>query len=225
MKKLLSILLCTLIGLFSLVPGAFAYTKDDKILALEQFRDCAFQPEYGDEGRTYTVRWEAPIHVYLGGDYTDADVAFFYNFISYLTENIYGMPEIRITPSIDDANVRMYFSPIDDMALYASNYTEGNWGFFTFWYDGTRITSAEIAIAADVTTQEEHYHLMVEEFVGVLGLANDHYLNYNSILFADQNETYTLTEADRLMLEFLYHPDIPSGITWKEIEPLLNSMY
>ena len=225
MKRISFILLAMLIAFTVFVPAACAYTKDDKILALEQFRDCAFQPEYGDSARNYTVRWEKPIHVYLGGDYTDADIAFFYNLISYLMENVTGMPEIRITPAAYDANILMYFSPIDDMGLYASGYIEGNWGFFTFWNDGSQITNAEIAIAADVTTQEEHYHLMVEEFVGVLGLANDHYLNYDSILFADQNETYALTEADRLMLEFLYHPDIPSGLTWSEIEPLLKSMY
>ncbi|MBR3927465.1 MAG: DUF2927 domain-containing protein [Clostridia bacterium] len=223
--KRISFLLSILIALHVLTPGAYAYTKDDKILALEQFRDCAFAAEYCNNTRNYTVRWDKPIHVYLGGNYTDADISFFYSFISYLMDNISGIPEICITPAEYLADVRMYFSPLSDMGLYASNYREGNWGFFTFWNDGDQITNAEIAIAADVTTQEVRFHLIAEEFVGVLGLANDHYLNYDSILFADQNETYALTEADRLMLEFLYHPNIPAGLTWSEIEPLLLDMY
>lgn len=226
MKRILSFALI-LFSLFTFLPynSAHAYTKNDYQMALDQFYDCAFSAEYGGAGRDYTVRWERPIDVYFSGDYSGDDVAFFYQFITALYENVYGMPVIRLTTSESESNVQFYFTDLDNIATYIDSYQEGNWGYFTFWHSGSAITHAKIGIATDVTNQKHRNHLLMEEFVGALGLANDHYLSKKSILYGKWTETQHLTEADWLMLRFLYDPAISSGLTWNEISPILDKRY
>lgn len=226
MKRILTLLVVFIMALTNLPATAkvvydFSEYKD----ALNQFEACAFSAEYGGDGRDYTVRWIDSLHVYFEGDYTDSDIAFFYRFVSELTRKIDGIPEIRITSDKYDSNVQIYFTPLDRMDDYLSNYTEGNWGYFTYWNMGSYITELEIGIATDVTTQRQRYHLLMEEFVGGLGLANDHYLSDDSILYGVWTETQSLTTADWLMIQFLYDDRIPAGLTWNQIKPLIERYY
>lgn len=226
LKRILSLALVLLMTLALLPPQkALAYSSRDLSTALEQFRDCAFSAEYGGNGRDYTVRWEKPIHVYMSGDYTDKDVAFFFRFVMELTQNVPGLPEIRLVNTLEDSNIQMYFAPLDSLHTYISSYTEGNWGYFTFWHSGSGITRAKIAISTDVTDQTQRNHLLMEEFVGVLGLANDHYLDKKSILYGKWTETQKLTDADWLMLSFLYDQRFSAGLTWNEIAPSIEALY
>lgn len=229
MKRFTAFLLITVIILLSCMPAAFAekirYSSSDLRTAFQQFEECAFSAEYGGEGRDYTVRWQKPIAVYFYGNYTNDDLAFFFRFATELTENVPGMPEIRLTTLKDESNVQIYFTKLNKMGDFLSSYTEGNWGYFTFWHSGNSITRAEIAVATDVTNQKQRYHLIMEEFVGALGLANDHYLNRKSILYGEWTEVQTLTTADWLMLEFLYDTRLSSGQTWRELKPQLEKLY
>lgn len=228
MKRIFAFLLWIAL-LLSCISSASAapsrYTSNDLEKAFQQFEKCAFSAEYGGEGRDYTVRWQKPIAVYFSGNYTNDDLAFFFRFATELTENISGMPEIRLTTLKDESNVQIYFTKLNKMGDFLSSYTEGNWGYFTFWHSGNSITRAEIAVATDVTNQKQRYHLIMEEFVGALGLANDHYLNRKSILYGEWTEVQTLTTADWLMLEFLYDTRLSSGQTWRELKPQLEKLY
>lgn len=229
MKRFTAFLLMTAIILLSCMPAAFAekirYSSSDLRTAFQQFEECAFSAEYGGEGRDYTVRWQKPIAVYFSGDYTNDDLAFFFRFATELTENVPGMPEIRLTTLKDESNVQIYFTKLNKMGDFLSSYTEGNWGYFTFWHSGNSITRAEIAVATDVTNQKQRYHLIMEEFVGALGLANDHYLNRKSILYGEWTEVQSLTDADWLMLQFLYDERLEAGQTWHALKPKLEKLY
>lgn len=228
MKRFLAVFLMVML-LLSCVSAAFAgasrYTSSDRKKAFQQFEECAFSAEYGGNGRDYTVRWEKPIAVYFEGDYSDDDLAFFFRFALELTENIPGMPEIRLTTDKEESNIRIYFTKLNKIGDYLSSYTEGNWGYFTFWHSGNSITRAEIGIAADVTSQKQRNHLIMEEFVGTLGLANDHYLDRKSILYGEWTEVQSLTSADWLMLEFLYDTRFEAGQTWNALKPQLEKYY
>jgi len=228
MKRIFAFLLWIAL-LLSCISSASAapsrYTSNDLEKAFQQFEKCAFSAEYGGTGRDYTVRWQKPIAVYFSGNYTNDDLAFFFRFATELTENVPGMPEIRLTTLKDESNVQIYFTKLNKMGDFLSSYTEGNWGYFTFWHSGNSITRAEIAVATDVTNQKQRYHLIMEEFVGALGLANDHYLNRKSILYGEWTEVQTLTTADWLMLEFLYDTRLSSGQTWRELKPQLEKLY
>ena len=226
MKRILTLLVVLTIALSHLPAMAYvAYDYTEYKDALDQFEACAFSAEYGGEGRDYTVRWRDSINVYFEGDYTDSDIAFFYRFVTELTQKIDAIPEIRITADRYDSNVQIYFTPLDRMGDYLSNYTEGNWGYFTYWNSGSYITNLEIGIATDVTTQRQRYHLLMEEFVGGLGLANDHYLGEDSILYGVWTETQSLTTSDWLMIQFLYDDRIPAGLTFEQAKPLIEKYY
>ena len=226
MKRILT-LLVILITVVSCVPASakVAYDYGEYKDALDQFEACAFSAEYGGGGRDYTVRWRDSLNVYFEGNYTDADIAFFYRFVSELTQRIDAIPEIRITADRYDSNVQIYFTSLDQLDDCLSNYTEGNWGYFTYWNSGAYITDLEIGIATDVTTQRQRNHLPMEEFVGGLGLANDHYLDEDSILYGVWTETQSLTTADWLMIQFLYDDRIPAGLTFNEAKPLIEKYY
>ncbi len=228
MKRFIASLL-VIVLLLSCMPAAFAetlrYSSGDLRTAFRQFEECAFSAEYGGEGRDFTVRWQKPIAVYFFGDYSDADLAFFFRFATELTENVPGMPEIRLTTNKAESNIQIYFTKLSKMGDYLSSYTEGNWGYFTFWYSGNSITRAEIAISTDVTNQKQRNHLLMEEFVGALGLANDHYIDRKSILYGEWTEVQSLTTADWLMLEFLYDARLSAGQTWNALKPELEKLY
>ena len=226
MKRILSLVIVLILAMTAIsADTAFAYTQKQRQTALDQFRACAFNAEYGGEGRDFIVRWESPIRVYFEGDYSDSDIAFFFRFITELTSKVDGIPVIGLTTSEKESNIQIYFTDLKKMGDYIPNYTEGNWGYFTFWYSGNKCTRAKIAIATDVTNQKQRNHLLMEEFIGALGLANDHYLDKKSILYGKWTETQTLTEADWLMLSFLYDSKISTGLKWKEAFAILDKYY
>ncbi len=228
MKHFLSSLLAIVLllaGLSSASASALRYNSFDRKTALEQFEACAFSAEYGGEGRDFIVRWEQPISIYFSGDYTNDDLAFFFRFLTELTEKVEGLPEIRLTTDQSESNVQIYYTTLDQMGDYISSYTEGNWGYFTFWYTNNVITELQIAVATDVTNQYQRNHIIMEEFAGGLGLAYDHYIDEDSILYGVWTETQTLTDADWLMIQFLYDERFSVGQTWNELKRPLEKYY
>ena len=228
MKRLFTVFLA-IVFLFSFVSVTFAdsmrFTSSDRQKAFQQFEACAFSAEYGGGDRDYTARWEKPIVVYFIGNYTDSDLAFFFRFALELAENVPGMPEIRLTTDKDESNIQIYFTSLDKLSESLSSYTEGNWGYFTFWNSGSSITNAEIGISTDVTNQQQRNHILMEEFVGALGLANDHFLYEDSILYGNWTEVQSLSNADWLMLKFLYDTRFSAGLTWQALKPELEKFY
>lgn len=182
-------------------------------LALEQAKICAFSVEYGDGGGQ-VHKWTDPIRVYFSGNYTKEDLAFFYQFIQDMSENVPNCPPISLVNRKEDANVCFYYVRLKEMGTYISGYTEGNWGYFTFWWNGSGdINRMDIGIAYDKTNQKERNHLAMEEFIGGLGLTNDHYLDQKSILYQGWTTVQQPTDADWRMMRMLYDPRIVSGMT------------
>ena len=222
MRKLIAFILCAL--LLMQMPALAAQSAHD--LALEQVKVCAFSAEYNNGGRDFVARWTDDIKVYIEGSYTNSDLAFFYSFIKDLADNVPGMPSVSIVNSEGEANVNMYFIKYNQMSSYLDNYTEGNWGYFTFWWNGFgNIDRAKIGIAYDKCDQEARNHLMMEEFIGMLGLANDHYLDSRSILYQKWTTVQKLTEADWIMLRMLYNDKIRSGMKYNEAINVMKNVY
>lgn len=228
MNRIFSLALI-LVFLLSSIPTAhaddFSYRKSDLNTALQQMEVSAFSSEFGWDGRDYTVRWQVPLSVYFFGDYTDRDLAFFFRFITELTEKVPGLPEIHLTTDKDASNVQICYTTLDQMSESVFNYTEGNWGYFSFWNTDSSISRLEIAVAADVTNQIQRNHIIMEEFVGGLGLANDHYIDEKSILYGEWTQTQTLTNADWLTLRILYDERFDAGLKWNELKPLIEQYY
>ncbi|MBQ4088728.1 MAG: DUF2927 domain-containing protein [Clostridia bacterium] len=187
--------------------------------AVELLRECAFSSEYewGDGERSRLIRWEAPLNVYVGGEPGEDDMEFLTQFFTQLQLRVPMFPTIAFTEDESAANVRYYFVPLDDMGEYVSNYTEGNWGYVSFWWNGDfELYDIEIAIATDVTAQPDRNHLMMEEFINGSGISNDHYAYSDSITYQPWTACQTPSELDFAMLNLIYSDFARAGMTEEE---------
>ena len=218
MKKLTA-LICVLMMLICTAAPALAATKfsastpkDAQLKALSLVERCGFSSEY--QGTRDMVRWETPIRIYVGGKPTKADLNTLDNFLIQLSSRVPGLPNITRVSSESSANVKIYFVPLKQLGNYVPGYVSGNWGMFHYNYTSWKITNAEIGIATDKTNQKSRNHLIMEELVGALGLANDHNSYSDSILYQPWTTTQELSEVDWMMLNMLYHKDVYPGMTW-----------
>ena len=198
--------------------------KEGKQLALSLLHTCAFYSEYGSgtDGRTL-ARWEEPIRVWVGGTATANDLKELDSFLMQLSFRVPHMPPITRVSSQDDANMQIFFVKLANMEKYVSGYVRGNWGFFSYFDEDGVINRAEIAIARDKANQKARYHILKEEIVGALGLANDHEVYKDSILYQKWTTVRELSDVDWLMLNMLYSVNTAPGMTWTEAESSLRS--
>lgn len=181
--------------------------------ALQLMHVCGFGSEY-QGSRDALVRWDTPIRIYVGGKPTKADLNTLDTFLMQLAAYVPGLPNITRVSNESSANMKIYFVPLRQLGQYVPGYVSGNWGMFHYNYTSWRITNAEIGIATDKTNQKSRNHLIKEEIVGALGLANDHDSYSDSILYQPWTTTQELSEVDWMMLNMLYHPDVYPGMTW-----------
>ncbi len=222
MKKFLR-LFVLLLALSLTVPSALAASsfyasdaRDAKLKALECLRNSAFGSEY-NSSTDRLVRWDSPIRIYVGGNPTQQDMNTLRSFIMELNLRVPELPNITLVNREADSNVQYFFVPLRQMGNYVSNYTEGNWGYVSYRYQNYRIYTARIAIAADATNQRQRNHLIMEEFVGGLGMGNDHYLYSDSIIYQPWTEVQAPSEVDWLMLNMVYSPHVQPGMSYTQV--------
>lgn len=194
-----------------LIPGfasAQEYQVQDaasvRLDAMDLLDICAFSAEYNSDDRNYLIRWENPLQVYVGGDPSGADIEFMEQFFTQLQLRVPLFPGISFTSDKEASNVQFYFVPLDKMDDYITNYTEGNWGYVTYWWSNYRMSGIEIGIATDVTTQKERNHLIMEEFINGSGISNDHYVYSDSITYQEWTTVQSPSELDWAMLNLIY---------------------
>ncbi len=228
MKKGIALLLMLALLLPAAAIGtdfAASDISDARRKALDVFRLCAYSAEYGDGRRDFLVRWEKPVRICTAGNPTREDLQTLDRFILELGMRVPCLPPVTRTNSQSQADIVMHFCPLREMGARVPDYREGNWGYFTFRYSSYRINQATIAIATDVTNQLERNHLIQEELVGALGLANDHRVYADSILYQEWTTVQRLSEVDWLMLNFLYSPLVKPGDKWTTTERALRKFY
>ena len=221
--------------MFCLVPGvgsaAGAFSCSDaeqaRRLALDCLMVCGFSQEYGFDGSedntSKLCRWKDTLRICVSGNPGGQDLAELNEFIMECATHCPNLPNIRIVNDPGQANVTLWYGPLDQMKDHVSYYVEGNWGYFSYRYDGGfNNTLGEIAIATDVNTQESKNHLLREELVGVLGLTNDHDLYSDSILYSEWTTTQELSDVDWLMLNMLYDRDLKPGMSAGEARAILE---
>lgn len=222
MKKLLSLLLCLMLiaGSMSSAIAAAKFApsgvQDAQQKAMELMRIVAFNSEYGSGHNL--VRWERPIRIYVGGIPTSQDRRTIDDFILELACHVPMMPNVTVVSRESEANITIWFGPLKQLRDHVTDYHEGNWGAFHYWYSSYRITRAEIGIASDVTSQKERNHLIMEELIGVFGLGNDQDDYSDSIVYQPWTTTQELSDVDWLMMNMLYHPDVTPGMSWSQFE-------
>ena len=190
--------------------------------ALALFCECAFHPEFGSSPSSgLLTRWESEITVFAGGNPEKEDLAVLDAFLAELSARVPGLPPVRRVSLSRDAAVRVWYVPLRMLPSYIEGYVDGNWGFFHFDTSGSRIVSARIGIASDVTEQEERNHLMNEELVGALGLPGDHMRYSDSILYDAWTTVQELSEVDWRMLNLLYSSAVSPGMTEQQARDAL----
>ena len=229
MKRFLSLLLALalLLPAAALASEQFGYTDaaDARRQALEAFRVCAFSAEYHNNGRDSIVRWEEPIRVFAAGKPGATDLRRLDEFLTQLSLRVPGLPVISRVDAQSQANVVIHYCRLSEMPSLIPSYVSGNWGYFSFQSSGGRIISSTIGIAYDVCDQQARNHLMMEELTGCLGLANDHNLYRDSILYQPWTTVQSLSEVDWIMLNYLYSPLVSPGDTWNTVERAIRERY
>ena len=200
--------------------------EDARTKALNCMMTCAFSTEWDAKGGSSSsvklMRWEKTIKIFVAGSPEQDDLDQLDLFIMEIATHCPNMPNIRIVNSEKDANIVIYYGPLDQLSKHVDYYHEGNWGAFSYRYDSTHaMTSGKIGIATDRNTTDSKRHLLREELVGLFGLTNDHNYYTDSILYQEWTTTGQLSEVDWLMLNMLYDPALKCGMDAKEANEIL----
>lgn len=226
------VFLLVLLLAFSLaLPAQAAFLVQDESQALrEAFAAAAFRAEYDVQGRDELRRWQSPIRVYTTGTPTAQDLATLATFIDQLGQMVFGLPPVSLVSHPQQANVTLTFAPLDTLGTALPTYVSGNWGFFSFWNDADGVIyEAQAVIASDVTSQQDRNHLILEEFTGLLGLANDIEGQPDSIIYQPWTTTQQLSLLDWQLLNLLYDERLSPGMSqaqafeamgWGRVPPL-----
>ena len=193
--------------------------------AVEGFYQAAFDAEFGDTGRDELIRWQIPLSIFIKGEPVAEDLRVLERLMENLAEIVPGMPGMSFAESEKEANVVIAFVPFESMPEYLVNYEDDNWGYMNCFSDDTTIRYGMIAIASDVTAQEDRTHLIQEEFINMLGLTEDIDNIPQSIIYQPYTVTADLCEEDYEMLSLLYGPYLPYGISRGEARTALEEMF
>lgn len=222
--------LCAL--LLMIVPAAAETFSADtayeaRMKALEVFDVCALTMEFpganAQQGRL--IRWEKSIRVFVSGSPTREDQRFLNDFLMQLALRVPTLPNITITDRESNANMLVYYVPLNRMRSVIPDYVEGSWGMFHYEYNDWKMSKAWVGIATDVTNQRERNHLIQEEIVGALGLLNDHYFYEDSIVYQPWTTVQELSEVDWIMLNMLYSPLVSPGMNQTQLHRVFQNAW
>lgn len=194
---------------------------------LMYFNEVCLDSEYINGGDPSVVqKWTSPIYFYLHGNYSDEDYNVIYEFTDYLN-GIYGFPGMYEAYDEYSANLDIYFCSKDEMTDLIgqqTNYEELD-GAVNFWYDEyDRIYSGIICYRNDLDRHLKN-SVILEEIYNGLGPVQDTEIREDSIIYSQYSEPQELTQIDKVILEFLYHPDVNCSMTASECEEVIRYIY
>ena len=220
LKKALALALAALLLIGLSLPAAVAELTVEEVQKAFEF--AAFGSEYGAQVNKIR-RWAKPIVIQVVGDATEEDLATINKFIDQLNLRVNGLPKVSLATAKQKANLTIYFDKLDNLPSLLESYVPGNWGYFAYWNDsGNRMTKAVVLISTDVTDQAARNHLLMEEIVGLLGLANDIDTHEDSIIYQPWTTTQQLSELDWELLDLLYDSRLKPGMTVKQARKALD---
>jgi len=118
-----------------------------------------------------------------------------------------------------NADINIYFVPVDEAADYVPGYDQYSLGYFTFYNEPSgELEGADIMVATDWTSQVLRAHLIREELTQSFGLAKDSDEYPDSIFYQSYSEVQKYSPMDEAIIKLLYLPEIKVGFTKKQIE-------
>lgn len=190
------------------------------------FRDVALSVE--GSGYTDTVKkWVIPMRYSIEGTMTDRDREVFAEVTSAMN-SVPGFPGIYEAAPGEEPNLKLYFC---DDEWFENSFFRSKNVFAIFIHDAdlfggkSDITSASIAFRCSMS-QEYRNAVIWEELLQASGLMNDSFLHEDSLFYQEHwkhqdNGVQKPTELDWLLFQFLYHPAIRPGMTFRQCQPML----
>ncbi len=201
----------------TVAPRTGGYTAPE----IDYLQAIAFGFEYG--GAAAVIRkWGVNPRIRVFGTPTTEDMAVLEDVISDL--NLL-MEEVQVELVDSDPTVEVHFAPIAQFPSILPSYVEGNWGYFSVWFDGaSRIYKSVVLLASDVADQEDRNHLLREEVTQMLGLAKDSGAYPNSIFYQGWTTTQSYDPIDEALIEMLYRPHLFPGVGYRQAVDVLRTL-
>ncbi len=185
-------------------PTPIAYND-----AVEYFLEIAIWEGYG-----LVMRWETPINVQIGGNYTDED---YNNIIDHLDIfNAMGcFPPISVVES--DANMLIYFLPREEVTEYVYNYDGETLSCHHILVnDDSQFEKITGVVVTDFITQEEKKFASLGVLAQGLGLFQYSNKYSDSIFYFESKYDWTgvqeYSEMDYAIMRILYSDAISTGM-------------
>ncbi len=196
-------------------------TGEDKSLTKAYFREIVFGNEWSP-ARQQLSKWEKPVYIYTTGDFSPALKTALAEIIIEL--EVLTSLRLEVVKDSTKANclifagqAQKYWQTIEPNARHFLRKNKGF--FFIMLAKDKTISRASILIdtsaALDLKVQK---HLLREELTQALGLVNDSWKYPDSIFYQGWTKTQQYSPLDKAIIKQLYHPEIKSGMTWKEIQ-------
>ena len=191
------------------------YTEQE----LKYFFETALGSEFG-VSNPEIHKWTEDIRIKVNGTPTNADLDSLSQVISELKSLIRS---ISIDIVIQDPNIDIYFTAVDQFSSIEPAYVPGNMGFFWGWWDSDgSIYKGKILIATDGVSQQERSHLIREELSQSLGIMNDSYRYEDSIFYQGWTDTINYAPIDRVVISLLYDSRLIPGMTKDQVINVLQ---
>lgn len=193
-------------------PSRINTTGYDDGTVLSYFREIAFGAELGDPVDAVR-KWTSPVYYEIHGAATEGDLALLVRLVAAL-DTVEGFPGMYdAAASETQPNFQIYFMNAADIPLLDAG-AENSWGLATtWWYSATKVIhSARVAVASDVTTQEQRNAVILEETIQALGLTQDSYTYPESLFYQGETEPQWPPEIDWALVRLLYNTRIQAGM-------------
>ena len=189
------------------------------------FNEVCLDSEIYHSGDPSVVqKWTEPIRYSVKGDPTPEDLTVLEGFTQWLN-TVKGFPGIARAQPEEWVNLRINFVDAQNLEWIMGPDYSGLDGALTFWYDDDNsIYDCVICVRSDVH-QYLRNSVILEELYNGLGPVQDTQLRSDSIIYQQYAEPQSLTEADKLILKLLYHPDMERGMNAEACEAVIRSLY
>lgn len=216
-----------------------ACSKDEEIPAYEltrseaeakaYFKNIALGFEAGGASEI-TRRWQSPVSIFVGGDYTLQNMNELNLTIAQLNEVIAPTTYIEIVTDTTQSNCYFHFGSAQsyiDIFPDMENSLRGNVAYFNLWWNNNELNRSRIFI--DNTVEDfEQQSTIREELAQSLGLGKDSPLYPNSIFYetsTDGGFAPSYSSLDLEIIRLLYHPMMEVGLNELAVDGRINSIY
>lgn len=194
--------------------------------ALEYFPEIAGGNEFNTTIPHNILRWKAsvPVRIRYNKDVTSEDIEVIEKIIPPM-QTLTGI-DIKQASGGETVTHEIYVLPLAQMEGVMDFFVPNNWGLFNYWNNANNeITKVKMAVSNDKPNRLEMNHLLMEEFIQSFGLINDSNRHIRSIFQQEWTDVQEPDPLDWLLLEFLYRPEITSGMPVSEATEILRKLY